>query len=71
MMCRGHETWHPDQIGQWIGESYELQLPYSDPRELMMDILKYGPEVEVIAPEELRKTVAQRLRRSTEHYIAD
>jgi len=56
------EAWHPDQIGQWIGERYELQVPYSDSRELLMDILKYGPEVEVIAPAELREMVAKRLR---------
>jgi len=55
------ETWHPDQIGQWIGERYEFQVPYSDPRELLMDILKYGPDVEVMAPNELRKMVAARL----------
>ncbi len=62
------ETWHPDQIGQWQGEQYELQIPYSDPRELMMDILKYGPEVEVVAPEELRTAVAERLTMAAEVY---
>lgn len=62
------EEWHPDQIGQWRGESYELQVPYSDPRELLMDILRYGPEVEVIAPEELRKEVAVRLAKAAAQY---
>jgi len=62
------ETWHPDQIGHWIGDQYELQVPYSDPRELLMDILKYGPEVEVMAPEELRENVAERLRQGAELY---
>jgi len=65
------ETWHPDQIGQWRDGAYELQVPYSDPRELVMDILKYGPEVEVIAPKELRTEVAQRLRDAATHYFAD
>jgi predicted DNA-binding transcriptional regulator YafY len=55
------ETWHPDQIGQWVKDRFELQIPYSDPRELLMDILKYGPEVEVIAPPGLRTMVAERL----------
>jgi len=32
-------------------------VPYSDDRELLMDILKYGAEVEVIAPEALRAVV--------------
>lgn len=62
------ETWHPDQIGQWRGDAYELQVPYSDPRELLMDILKYGPEVEVIAPGELRDEIALRLRDAAARY---
>jgi predicted DNA-binding transcriptional regulator YafY len=62
------ETWHPDQIGHWDGDTYELQVPYSDPRELMMDILKYGPEVEVVAPESLRTEVAGRLHAATARY---
>jgi predicted DNA-binding transcriptional regulator YafY len=60
------EVWHPDQIGQWLGQSqggrYELQVPYSDARELLRDILKFGPDVEVLAPAELRALVAERLR---------
>jgi predicted DNA-binding transcriptional regulator YafY len=62
------EAWHPDQIGQWVKDRYELQIPYSDPRELLMDILKYGPEVEVIAPPELRAMVAERLVDATRLY---
>lgn len=62
------ETWHPEQLGQWCGDSYELQIPYSDPRELMMDILKYGPEVEVLSPVELRGMIAERLREATSKY---
>lgn len=62
------ESWHPDQIGQWLGDIYELQVPYSDARELMMDILKYGPDVEVIAPDELRALVAARLRLAAAGY---
>ncbi|AGA34460.1 Transcriptional regulator [Thioalkalivibrio nitratireducens DSM 14787] len=62
------ETWHPDQIGRWEGGAYELQVPYSDPRELAMDILKYGPDVEVIAPEDLRGLIAERLRAAATLY---
>ena len=63
------EQWHPDQIGQWRGAEYELQLPYSDTRELLMEILKYGPEVEVLAPAELRAEVGERLRVASEKYF--
>ncbi|MEW5757075.1 MAG: YafY family protein [Pseudomonadota bacterium] len=63
------EHWHPDQHGAWLPDGrYELRIPYSDPRELIMDILKYGPDVEVIGPDELRREVAVRLQRSADHY---
>ncbi len=63
------EQWHPDQIGQWTGDKYELQIPYSDERELLMEILKYGPDVEVIAPEALRNKVSQYLQQAMQHYL--
>ncbi len=62
------EVWHPDQIGQWRGEFYELQVPYSDPRELLLEILKFGPDVEVVAPPELRRLVAERLHAAARLY---
>lgn len=62
------ETWHPDQLGQWIDDTYELQVPYSDPRELIRDILAYGPDVLVVAPEELREMVEERLRQAARQY---
>ncbi|MBK1643202.1 transcriptional regulator [Thiocapsa imhoffii] len=64
------ESWHPDQIGQWLLDGYELQIPYSDPRELLMDILKYGNDVEVAAPPELRRLVAERLQAAAARYCA-
>jgi len=69
------EAWHPDQIGQWQGDPqggrYELQVPYSDPRELLRDILKFGADVEVLAPAELRTLVAERLRAGAALYAED
>ncbi len=62
------EQWHPDQIGQWVDGAYDLQVPYSDPRELLLDILKYGPDVEVLAPTELRELVAGRIREAAARY---
>ncbi|MGA9422878.1 MAG: YafY family protein [Rhodanobacteraceae bacterium] len=50
------EHWHPSQQGHWLADgSYELKLPYSNSRELLMDLLKYGPDAEVIAPVSLRE----------------
>ncbi len=63
------EHWHPDQEGRFLDDgSYELRIPYGDPRELVMDILKYGPDVEVLGPGELRREVAGRLRAAAAGY---
>jgi predicted DNA-binding transcriptional regulator YafY len=39
-------------------------MPYADATELVMDILRHGPEVEVLAPPELRAAVRERLRQA-------
>jgi predicted DNA-binding transcriptional regulator YafY len=62
------EQWHPEQVGKWIGEHYELHVPYANPTELLMDILKYGPDVEVVAPAALRTMVEERLRQALQQY---
>lgn len=65
------EIWHPKQKGRFEDGQYVLEVPYSDSRELVMDILKHGPEVEVIAPTALRAEVRDRLAWSIEQYQAD
>ena len=63
------EHWHPQQQSRTLEDgSYELRVPYSDSRELVMDILKHSGEVEVISPESLRDAVAERLRKALGHY---
>ncbi len=63
------EQWHPDQKGHYDGEgAWTLELPFSSPRELVMDILRYGPEVEVVEPPFLRDAVAEFARRAAEIY---
>jgi predicted DNA-binding transcriptional regulator YafY len=57
------ERWHADQHGRWDAEGrWLLSLPFADPRELVMDILRHVPEVEVLAPEELQEEVVRRVR---------
>lgn len=52
------ERWHPDQAGQYLTDGRnELWVPYRDARELVMDIMRHGPEVEVVAPDSLRREV--------------
>jgi predicted DNA-binding transcriptional regulator YafY len=56
------EHWHPNQQGNFLADGrYELHIPYSDSRELVMDILKHGAEVEVVSPEALRLEVKSKL----------
>ncbi len=63
------EQWHPAQKGRVLENGgFELRIPYGDPTELIMDILKYGPEVEVLRPKALREAVAARLRRAARQY---
>ena len=63
------EQWHPRQTGRFLEDGrYELQVPYSDPRELVMDILRHGPDADVMAPPELRAAVADRLRAAISQY---
>jgi predicted DNA-binding transcriptional regulator YafY len=63
------EQWHPQQRSRFDPDgSYILELPYSDDRELVMDILKHGPEVEVLAPDDLRIRVRDRLLAALERY---
>jgi predicted DNA-binding transcriptional regulator YafY len=63
------ERWHRDQQGRFLDDgSYELRVPYSNALELIMDVLKYGPDVEVLEPRELREAVARRLRAALDLY---
>ena len=65
------EQWHPQQRTRFDPDgSYLLELPYSDHRELVMDILKHGPEVEVLAPDSLRAEVRDALQAALERYSA-
>ncbi|ROR32697.1 helix-turn-helix transcriptional regulator [Inmirania thermothiophila] len=63
------ERWHPRQRG-WFDEAgcYHLELPYSDERELVMDVLRHGAEVEVLAPRALRARVAAELEAAAARY---
>ncbi|NMF91053.1 helix-turn-helix transcriptional regulator [Aromatoleum petrolei] len=63
------EVWHPEQTASVQEDgSLVLEVPYSDPRELLLDVLKFGPEAEVLEPPELREEVRSRLRRALSQY---
>lgn len=63
------EHWHPKQKGHTDEAGrYIMALPYADHRELLMDILKYGADVEVLEPESLRQLVRQEHARAARTY---
>jgi predicted DNA-binding transcriptional regulator YafY len=56
------EEWHPAQEGRWLDDgAYEMRLPYVDDNELLMDVLRQGGEVRVVAPPALVQAVKARL----------
>ena len=64
------ELWHPKQVGAYLADGrYQLDIPYSDTRELVMDILKHGSDVEVISPAALRDEVQAKLTASLNQYV--
>lgn len=63
------EEWHPEQRGRWLDDgSWELQLPYLDDTELVMDSLRQGPQLQVLAPPALRAKVQAALQQALAHY---
>ena len=63
------EKWHPRQEVAWLPDGrYELRIPYREPRELVMDIMRHGRNVEVVAPGELRTQVREELERAITQY---
>jgi predicted DNA-binding transcriptional regulator YafY len=65
------ETWHKDQTGEWLDDGrYLLRIPYSDERELIMDILRHGAEVEVLSPASLRSAVREHIQQMQAVYVA-
>lgn len=63
------EEWHPQQKGVREKDgSWLLEVPYSDDRELIMDILRHGPEVEVLEPAKLRESVKAALSKALTSY---
>jgi predicted DNA-binding transcriptional regulator YafY len=62
------QQWHPQQRVRVEKDGYFLEVPYSDDRELLMEILKYGSDVEVLSPKSLRERVVEALKEAAKHY---
>jgi predicted DNA-binding transcriptional regulator YafY len=63
------EQWHPQQKGTFLDSGeYLLEFPYGRSEELVLDILRYGPDVEVLEPLDLRQEVIRRLKAAVARY---
>ena len=63
------QNWHPKQRSRVEKDgSYVLELPYAEDRELVMEILRFGADVEVLGPAALRKRVRDALREAARRY---
>jgi len=63
------ETWHPNQIGKFDDDgNYILEFEYNQEPELVMDILKHGSSVEVLAPQSLINQVQSELKTALSLY---
>jgi len=63
------ESWHPRQRGSFDSEgSYILEIPFSDDRELLRDVLRHGADVEVLTPQSLRDKVKAALLEAVRRY---
>lgn len=66
-----HEAWHPKQELTWLPDgSMEMRLPFTDLRELTLDVLRHGSHVEALGPEQLRTSLKSELVRALHGYEA-
>ncbi|HJY33870.1 MAG TPA: YafY family protein [Vicinamibacterales bacterium] len=63
------ERWHSQQQGRYLSDGrYELKVPYSTSRELLMDVLHYGSDAEIIEPQSLREQAKSLLQLALSNY---
>lgn len=63
------EHWHSQQQGRTLPDGrYELKVPYSAPRELLMDVLHYGSDAEIVEPASLREQAKSLLALALSNY---
>lgn len=64
------EIWHVQQRSHVEPDgSYVLEVPYADERELLGDILRFGADVEVLQPPQLRRMVHGTAVKIVERYL--
>jgi proteasome accessory factor C len=65
------ELWHSRQETRWLEDGrYELIIPFGRTEELIMDLLRFGGDVDVVAPDFLREAVIASHRAALERLTA-
>lgn len=63
------EIWHPDQKLTLLEDgSLTLEVPYSDQTEMVMDILRHGSNLKVLAPSSLKEKLVETLNEMIRGY---
>jgi predicted DNA-binding transcriptional regulator YafY len=63
------EHWHSAAARSLLPDGrFERKVPYSAPRELLMDILHYGPDAEIVEPASLREQMKSMLQLAVSNY---
>ncbi|RPE79800.1 helix-turn-helix transcriptional regulator [Vulcaniibacterium tengchongense] len=63
------EHWHSQQQGRFLADGrYELKVPYSAGRELLMDVMHYGADAEIVEPASLREQARALLQLALSNY---
>jgi predicted DNA-binding transcriptional regulator YafY len=63
------ETWHGQQVSSFDKDgNYILEFDYNQDPELVMEILKHGSGIEVLAPAGLKKRVIDELTKALKNY---
>ena len=66
------EEWHPRQeLCMQADGSLRMRLPYTEPTELVMDVLRHGANVQVLAPAELVEQIKRQVTQTLHRYAAD
>lgn len=62
--------WHPRQeVRKRPDGSCDVAVPYAEDRDLVGDILRWGPDVQVLEPPDLRRQVQRTLLDSVSRYV--
>ncbi len=62
------QHWHPDQQIEESNSGIILKLPVADDRELIMKILQFGEEAEVLSPKSLRDKLQKKIVAMAKQY---